>query len=114
VIDEIFAGEQPAPAPAAGPFSLADPATANAILATSGFTAVNHTSMHEPVYYGSDAASALRAMLSLQMTKDVLAPLDAARTGHALGQLRAVLANHQSSGGVFFDSRAWLITARRP
>ena len=114
VIDEIFAGEQPAPAPAADPFSLADPATADAILATSGFTAVNLTSMHEPVYYGPDAASALRAMLSLQMTKDLLAPLDAARTGHALGQLRAALANHQSSGGVFFDSRAWLITARRP
>ncbi len=114
VIDEIFAGEQPAPAPAADPFSLADPATADAILATSGFTAVNLTSMREPVYYGPDAASALRAMLSLQMTKDLLAPLDAARTGHALGQLRAALANHQSSGGVFFDSRAWLITARRP
>jgi hypothetical protein len=28
--------------------------------------------------------------------------------------LRAALASHQSSGGVFFDSRAWLITARRP
>jgi hypothetical protein len=53
-------------------------------------------------------------MLSLQMTKDLLAPLDAARTGHALGQLRAALATRQSSGGVFFNSHAWLITARRP
>lgn len=52
-------------------------------------------------------------MLSLQMTKDLLAPLDAARTGHTLGQLRAALASHQTSG-VFFGSRAWLITARRP
>ncbi len=64
--------------------------------------------------YGPGAASALRAMLPLQMTNDLLAPLDAARTGHALGQLRAALASHQTSGGVFFDSRAWLITARRP
>lgn len=53
-------------------------------------------------------------MLSLQMTKALLAPLDAASTGHALSQLRAALANHHSSGGVFFDSYAWLITARRP
>ena len=72
------------------------------------------TGVHEPVYYGPDAASALRGMLWLQMTKALLAPLDAASTRHALGQLRAALANHHSSGGVFFDSYAWLITARRP
>ena len=114
VIDEVFTGEQPAPAPAADPFSLADPATAGAILATSGFTDVNITGVHEPVYYGPDAATALRAMLSLQTTRDLLAPLDATRTGHALGQLRAALATHHSSGGVLFDSRAWLITAHHP
>jgi SAM-dependent methyltransferase len=114
VIDEIFAGDQPAPAPAADPFSLADPTTAGAILTAAGFTAVDVTGVQEPVYYGPDAASALRAMLSLQMTKDLLAPLDAASTRHVLGRLRAALATHQSSGGVFFDSRAWLITARRP
>ncbi len=113
VIGEVFAGEQPAPAPAADPFSLADPDTAGTILAAAGFTDVDVTGVHEPVYYGPDAASALRAMLSLQMTKDLLAPLDAASTRHALSQLRAALANHHSSGGVFFDSYAWLITARR-
>jgi hypothetical protein len=75
---------------------------------------VKITGVHEPVYYGPDAASALRGMLSLQMTKALLAPLDAASTRHALSQLRAALANHHSSGGVFFDSYAWLITARRP
>lgn len=48
-----------------------------------------------------------------QMTRDLLAPLDAARTKRALGQLRGALAAHQSGSGVFFDSRAWLITARR-
>lgn len=113
VIGEIFAGEQPAPAPAADPFSLADPATASTILTAAGSTDMDVTGVHEPVCHGPDAASALRAMLSLQMTKDLLAPLDAASTGYALGQLRAALATHQSSGGVFFDSRAWLITARR-
>jgi ubiquinone/menaquinone biosynthesis C-methylase UbiE len=114
VIGEVFAGEQPAPALAADPFSLADPATAGEILTASGFTDVNVTGVHEPVYYGPDTASALHAVLTLQMTKDLLASLDAARTEHALGQLRAALATHHSSGGVFFDSHAWLITARRP
>ena len=113
VIGEVFAGEQPAPAPAADPFSLADPDTASTILAAAGFSAVDITGVHEPVYYGPDAASALRAMLSLQMTRDLLAPLDATRAKRALAQLHAALAAHQSGSGVFFDSRAWLITARR-
>lgn len=113
VIDELFTGDRPAPAPAANPFSLADPAAVGAILATSGFTGVNITGVHEPLYYGPNAATALRAMLSLQMTKDLLAPLDATRTEHALGRLRAALATHQSSGGVLLDSGAWLITAHR-
>jgi hypothetical protein len=74
---------------------------------------VNITGVHEPVYYGPDAETALRAMLCLQMTKDLIAPLDATRTEHALGQLRAALATHQSSG-VLFASRAWLVIAQRP
>jgi SAM-dependent methyltransferase len=114
VIREVFAGEQPPPAPTADPFSLADPATADAILTASGFIDVAVTGLHEPVYYGPDTASALDAVLTLQMTKDLLAPLDAARTEHALNQMRAALAAHQSRDGVLFDSHAWLIMARRP
>jgi len=114
VIREVFAGEQAPPAATADPFSLADPATAGAILTASGFTDAAVTGLHEPVCYGPDTATALDAVLTLQMTKDLLAPLDAARSQHALNQLRAALAAHQSRNGVLFDSHAWLITARRP
>ena len=114
VIRGAFASEQPASAPAAGPFSLADPATAGGILTASSFTDVDVTGVHEPVYYGPDTASALHTALTLQMTKDLLAPLDAARTARALGQLRAAVAAHESGSGVWFDSHAWLIAARRP
>ncbi len=114
MIREVFAGEQAPPAATADPFSLADPATAGAILTASGFTDAAVTGLHEPVCYGPDTATALDAVLTLQMTKDLLAPLDAARSQHALNQLRAALAAHQSRNGVLFDSHAWLITARRP
>ena len=36
------------------------------------------------------------------------------RAGRALDQLRAAVAAHESGSGVWFDSRAWLIAARRP
>lgn len=113
MIGEVFAGERPGPAPAADPFSQADPATAGTILTAAGFTDVEFTGVHEPVCYGPDAASALRVMLSLQMTKDLLAPLAAASTGRELGQLRAALA-HTSPVVACCSTRAWLITARRP
>ena len=67
VIREAFASEQPAPTPAAGPFSLADPATAGGILTASGFTDVDVTGVHEPVCYGPDTAGALHTALTLRV-----------------------------------------------
>lgn len=52
-------------------------------------------------------------MLGLRSTKDLLANLDAATAEHALQRLRAILAAHTTDSGVFFDSRAWIITAHR-
>jgi ubiquinone/menaquinone biosynthesis C-methylase UbiE len=113
-IDHALAGGYALPAPAAGDaFSLADPATVEGILTTAGFTEVDFTAVCEPVCYGPDTASACEAVLRLRMTKDLLAELDAAHTERALDQLRAVLAAHQTGDGVWFDSCAWLITARR-
>ncbi|HYU67519.1 MAG TPA: methyltransferase domain-containing protein [Jatrophihabitantaceae bacterium] len=101
------------PAPGADPFSLADPATTDGILAAAGFTGVDVTGVHEPIYYGPDTASALDAVLNLKMTKDPLARLDAAQTDSALDRLRAALAAHDTGRGVYFDSHAWIVTARR-
>ena len=102
------------PAPGADPFSLADPATTDGILAAAGFTGVDLTGVHEPLYYGPDPASALDAVLKLKMTKDPLARLDAAQTESALDRLRAALAAHDTGRGVYFDSQAWIVTARSP
>jgi cyclopropane fatty-acyl-phospholipid synthase-like methyltransferase len=42
---------------------------------------------------------------------DISAP--AAERARALGRLREVLATHVSGDGVWFDSRVWIVTARR-
>jgi hypothetical protein len=77
-----------------GTMFFADPATAGTILTTAGFTDVDVTGMHEPVCYGPRRRQRPPRHPSLQMTKDLIAPLDTARTGHA----------HQGDSGVFFDS----------
>jgi len=94
-------------------FSLADPTTTEGILAAAGFTEVSFSEVHEPVYYGPDSATAFDAVMRLWDVKDVLANLDSAAAEEARTRLRAVLDTHNTDGGVYFDSRAWIVIARR-
>ena len=94
------------------PFSLADPPAVTGILETAGFAGVTFTDVHEPVYYGPDVAAALDWVRGFMCTREVLDRLEPAAAAHALGRLREMLAAHLSGDGVWFDSRAWIITAR--
>ncbi|MGW0876058.1 class I SAM-dependent methyltransferase [Streptomyces sp. NPDC002740] len=95
------------------PFSLADPTVTEGILAAAGFEDVSFTDVHEPVYYGPDGATAFDAVLRLWEFKGLLAELDAVAARQARTRLRTTLDAHHTDGGVYFDSRAWIITARR-
>jgi ubiquinone/menaquinone biosynthesis C-methylase UbiE len=94
-------------------FSLADPSITEGILAAAGFTDVSFTDVHEPVYYGPDSATAFDNVLRLLKFQDLLADLDASTAEQARTRLHATLAAHDTGGGVYFDSRAWVVTARR-
>ena len=115
-IREALAGDAelpPPPATGPHPFSLGDPAVASGILAAAGFTEIGFTDVHEPVYYGPDAAVALDVVSGLRSTRDLLAGMDAAQAENALDRLRTTIAEHQTSEGVLFDARTWIIAARR-
>ena len=92
------------------PFSLADPRTAREILGAAGFTGVEVTELSEPVDYGSQDEA---YDFVLGMTQDHFARLDPGDVPAAYDRLRAVLAAHDTGAGVWFDSRAWLVVARR-
>jgi len=79
------------------PFSLADPETSRGVLERAGFPGVGFADVHEPVFYGGDVDAAF----------------EWANAFAALGEddLRRVLAAHATEDGVFFDSRAWILTA---
>ena len=47
------------------------------------------------------------------MTRDVLSRLDASEALSARSRLRRLLAGHETTQGVAFDSLAWLVTAKR-
>jgi len=95
------------------PFSLAEPPAVTGILETAGFADVTFTDVHQPVYYGPDVAAALDWVRGFRCTSDMLSRLDPAAAARALGRLREMLAAHLSGDGVWLDSRAWIVTARR-
>ncbi|MFI6027254.1 class I SAM-dependent methyltransferase [Amycolatopsis magusensis] len=105
-------GSEP-PANDAGAFSLGDPAKVEAVLTAAGFTDVHLIDLDEPVFYGADPEAAVEAVLVLRMAADPLRHLDPVEAERVRDRLRSTMAAHLRAGGVWFDSRAWLVTARR-
>jgi SAM-dependent methyltransferase len=95
------------------PFSLADPPAVTEILESAGFTDVTFTDIREPVYYGPDVAAALDWVGGFTCTSYALKQLDPAAAERAVRRLCEALAAHLRDDGVWFDSSAWIITARR-
>jgi ubiquinone/menaquinone biosynthesis C-methylase UbiE len=96
------------------PFSLADPPTVEAILQAAGFADITFTDVRQPVYYGSDVATALDWVRGFSCTNEVFTQLDPDAASRALAQLREALIAHMSGDGVWFDSCAWIVAARNP
>jgi SAM-dependent methyltransferase len=116
VIRAALAPEPATPAgPADGPdpFSLADPTVTERILTSAGFAGVTVTDVREPVWYGPDGATAYEAVLRLYEPRTLLATADPATAERSRRRLRAAIAARDTGSGVYFDSRAWLVTAHR-
>ena len=109
--DALAPGDvQPANAPPA--FSLGDRAVTTSLLSAAGFASINFAQVHEPVFHGPSIDAAHDAIVDLFLVKTP--PAGAKTTAHAaLPRLRALLEAHLTADGVFFDSRAWIVTARR-
>ena len=101
------------PTDAMDPFSLGDPATVTTILDAAGFVESSFTDVHEPVYYGPDVAAALDWVRGFADVRTTLEQLDPASREHTLGRLVRTLEAHAHTDGIWFDSRAWIVTARR-
>jgi hypothetical protein len=74
---------------------------------------VTFTDVYEPVYYGPDVATALDWVRGFASTNEVLRSLDPAAAQRTLERLRETIAAHAGANGVWFDSRAWIVAARR-
>ncbi|MEU4598432.1 methyltransferase domain-containing protein [Nocardia sp. NPDC023988] len=100
--------------PGPGPFSLADPSVTESVLTAAGFVDIGFSEVHEPVYLGADGAAAYSNLHLLTGFRAHLESLEQAEGERTRARLREVLAAHETDQGVLFDSRAWIITAKRP
>jgi ubiquinone/menaquinone biosynthesis C-methylase UbiE len=111
-IQRALAAENAPTANAPAAFSLGDRATTTRLLSAAGFASIDFAEVHEPAFYGADVDAAHEAIVALFLAKDQLVDRDPA-TGQTLRRLRALLQAHLTAEGVFFDSRAWIVSARR-
>ena len=115
-IQRAVAGGAGVPAASLGapdPFSLGDQTNTAQILERAGFSDVSFTDVHEPVYYGPDVAAAFEWVSAFSYVSAVLRSLDSVSAARTRERLRDTLAAHASRDGVWFDSRAWIVTAQR-
>jgi SAM-dependent methyltransferase len=85
-----------------GAFSLADPEVARELM--TGFTEIEFEDVREPVYYGPTAEAARDAIRGFRMGDDSRGSDE---------RLLALVRERERPDGVWFDARAWIMTARR-
>ncbi len=114
-IDAALGSAAQLPPPTADPFSLGDAKATTEMLERAGFEAVRLEDVREPVLYGHDIDAALQFVCGFQDVSAALARMSHDDDARAVNRLRETLEAHYGDNqGVAFDSRSWLITARRP
>jgi SAM-dependent methyltransferase len=98
--------------PNAAPWSLADPEVVRATLAD--FVDVDLVDVSAPMFWGDDPETAFGFITGLSTQRAVLSGLDADVRAEVEQRLRDLISAHVTATGVHFDSRAWVVTARRP
>jgi hypothetical protein len=69
--------------------------------------------VHEAVYYGSDVDDAFEFVAAFAIVRETVVRLDAHQRERVLDRLRHLVAAHRRDDGVWLDSRARIVTARR-
>jgi SAM-dependent methyltransferase len=111
-IQDALGSAGAAPARVSPAFSLGDRAVTARLLTDSGFSSIEFAEVNAAVFYGADVDAAFDAVVGLFLADARLVDPDPA-TVEVLHRLRVLVAAHSTARGVFFDSRAWIVTARK-
>ena len=106
----------PAPADTTmpGPFSLADASRISQILEGSGLVAPTIEAVNRPLLLGSDVADTVKFFKATGFGQRLLDGVDPGTVARVTDAMSTALEPFQSVDGIRLDSKAWLVTARRP
>jgi hypothetical protein len=110
LVDSDIALPETAPGPSA--FSLGEEHTVLSILHEAAFVDVEFEPVRAPVYYGPDVETAFAFVAQFSNVVRVLESQTPGQRERTVARLRDTMAAHQTRDGVWFDSRAWIVTAR--
>ncbi|MEO6529242.1 MAG: methyltransferase domain-containing protein [Gemmatimonadaceae bacterium] len=110
LVDDEAASPEKSSGPSA--FSLSDANTVEDILRAAGLVDIAFEQVDEPVYYGPDVESALGFVLRFSTVMVALDSQRADERATSLDRLRDLMVAHRMHDGVWFVSRAWIVTAR--
>lgn len=95
-------------------FAQADPAIITEVLQSSGFGEIEVQALRVPLHLGNSPEDAADHLANTGMGRAVLATIPERLQAKAIDDVRAVLANHQTSNGVELDGGVLLTRARLP
>lgn len=96
-----------------GSFSLAEPPRTLRLLEHCGFHDVTFEDVHEPLYLGDDAESALRFICEAPETRAQLDRLSPEQAERVVTEFGKSLRFRETPDGISLGSAAWLVRARR-
>jgi hypothetical protein len=102
------------PAPAPGPFALADADRAERLLVSARFRDVSLEPITRPMRAGSDVDDTVAFFESTDLARRLMADAPPGKIAAALGAIRAALVPYSGNEGVVLNGTAWLVTARKP
>lgn len=113
-IDAALGDAAEPPPRTADPFSLGDAEATTGMLEGAGFESVRFEDVHEPVLYGNDIDAAFEFVCGFQDVTAALEGMSRDDAANTVDRVRHTLEDHYDDDhGVAFDSRSWLIAARR-
>ncbi|MEP6831865.1 MAG: hypothetical protein ABJB74_00665 [Gemmatimonas sp.] len=83
------------------------------ILHAATFVDVTLQAVREPVYYGPEVERAFEFVSRFASVISAVNSQTAHERARTHSRLRDTMAAHRTSDGVWFDARAWIVTAHR-
>jgi hypothetical protein len=92
---------------------MADPDSVRTWLTDAGFAGIEQNEHRAPFRFGDDGEDAYQFFARGGVFRGFTQGLDDVQLAQVRADLRTTMETHDTGGGVYFDSAAWVVSAHR-